>query len=440
MIRATALCLLLAGCADALGTTGPRLPVERPLEPALYSALPAGHTRYSHDSLADLFVRLTLESEWGAARKGLVRYEVPVVVGLEGRGASAHAPFLDSYLSYLRSRTGIDITRSAAGVNLFVRVVPGRRFASVLPAASCVLVPGDRAWGDFEDDPARFGGDAMMALTRIEATTVFLPDSLSPADVRRCLVEEIAQALGPQNDLYGVGPSIFNDDFGHIWPTRLDLLVLRVLYSDALATGLGEGETRRRVRSELARANAAGRGAPDLPPPAFRGEREWRRHTAVAHDSRERASERLVAAALALELAEAAAPRTAWHCTSLTVLAQLLKRVEPDAARVRFAAAEALCARVHGADDPRIAQIRLAAAGLLLSQAEMLDALAMLEGQDRVLAGHGQDEALAAFYTLTARAYRGLGEETLAAGASVAARRWSDYAFGRSGASFARLD
>ena len=51
------------------------------------AALPSGHTRYSNQSLADLFVRLTHDLEWGGRRPNLVRYEAPVSVGISGPGA-----------------------------------------------------------------------------------------------------------------------------------------------------------------------------------------------------------------------------------------------------------------------------------------------------------------------------------------------------------------
>ena len=41
---------------------------------------------------------------------------------------------------------------------------------------------------------------------------VFLPGDVSPQEIRDCLHEELAQALGPVNDLYRLTDSVFNDD------------------------------------------------------------------------------------------------------------------------------------------------------------------------------------------------------------------------------------
>ena len=95
--------------------------------------------------------------------------------------------------------------------------------------------------------------------------TVYIPNTLEPYLMRLCLIEEIAQALGPANDLYGAGMSIFNDDNVHVWPTALDYLMLRVLYQPEMRTGLSRAETRRRARQVLARLNPAGNTAPALP-------------------------------------------------------------------------------------------------------------------------------------------------------------------------------
>ena len=48
-----------------------------------------------------------------------------------------------------------------------------------------------------------------------QRVAVFLPADAAPQELRDCLHEEIAQALGPLNDLYRLPDSIFNDDNVH---------------------------------------------------------------------------------------------------------------------------------------------------------------------------------------------------------------------------------
>ncbi|GMG83364.1 DUF2927 domain-containing protein [Paralimibaculum aggregatum] len=432
-IRAMLAALLLpALAACALPGQRPAAVPEPPAEPVLHARLPAGHTGYDNASLARLFVLLTHDTEWGGRRPHLVRIEAPVVVGIEGPGAALHQPFLDTYLAYLRQHGGLDIRRGAVDRNMVVRLVPGGDFRDLLPAASCVLVAGDRRWRDFERDPAGNGGDALAAAPRLEAVTIFIPADAIPADVRRCLLEEIAQGLGPLNDLYGLGPSVFNDDFGHVWPTRLDLLMLRVLYAPEMATGLSRSETEARARLVLERINPAGRRARPLPPVRHRAEPAWRRLIAGAFRGDRSASERRRAATEALRYAEVALPGTAWHCHSLVTLAHLEKLKMPEQAAARLVTAERVCTRVHGAEDPRIAQARLTRAGLALNMAMPEKALELTEGLAPVLAGHGLDEALAAHYSLRARALEGLGRSAEARAEARRAAAWEAYATGRS--------
>ncbi len=52
-----------------------------------------------------------------------------------------------------------------------------------------------------------------------------------------CVFEEVLQALGPMNDSWRVGETIFNDASAHAAPTAYDWLALSVLYDPRLETG-----------------------------------------------------------------------------------------------------------------------------------------------------------------------------------------------------------
>ncbi len=67
---------------------------------------------------------------------------------------------------------------------------------------------------------------------------IFLPGDVSPQETRDCLHEEMAQALGPLNDLYRLGDSVFNDDNFHTVLTGFDMLVLRTYYAPDLRSGM----------------------------------------------------------------------------------------------------------------------------------------------------------------------------------------------------------
>ena len=62
--------------------------------------------------------------------------------------------------------------------------------------------------------------------------------------LQACLHEEIAQALGLPNDSNLARPSIFNDDQEFALLTRMDELMLKILYSPELHPGMTADEAR----------------------------------------------------------------------------------------------------------------------------------------------------------------------------------------------------
>jgi hypothetical protein len=59
-----------------------------------------------------------------------------------------------------------------------------------------------------------------------------------------CIEEELAQAMGLPNDCDEANPSIFNDDQEYALLTRSDEVLLKMLYSPTLASGMTADEAR----------------------------------------------------------------------------------------------------------------------------------------------------------------------------------------------------
>lgn len=91
-----------------------------------------------------------------------------------------------------------------------------------------------------------------------ERAAVFIPSDTSPQEVRDCMHEEIAQALGPLNDLYRLPDSIFNDDNIHSVLTDFDMVILRTAYAAELQPGMSEAAAKEALPGVLARDNPAG--------------------------------------------------------------------------------------------------------------------------------------------------------------------------------------
>ncbi len=90
----------------------------------------------------------------------------------------------------------------------------------------------------------------------------------APQEVRDCLHEELAQALGPLNDLYRLPDSVFNDDNVHTVLTGFDMLILRAYYAPDLHTGMTRGQVAARLPAILRASTRQATGAPRAWTPA----------------------------------------------------------------------------------------------------------------------------------------------------------------------------
>jgi len=402
-----------------------------PAFPRLGAALPAGHTAYDNASLAKLFTIMTHELEGRARRPDLVRYEGAISVGIEGSGAALFTGFLDRYLGQLRRNARIAITRGPAPYNLHVRFIDGSSFRATAPAAGCLIAGGDLGWTEFAADPLRASAWAVAQETRIDQMTIFIPDDARPYLARNCLLEEVPQALGMSNDLYGLGMSSFNDDGAHLWPTKLDYLMLRVLYSPELATGLDRRETEARALGVLNRINPSGQSAPPLPSLRRASLDRWSMLISRVFSRESTESERLEDIDKALILVEAEAPMSPQHCHTLVTAGRVLSRRDPARALRLFDLARQVCDVAHGSSDIRHARIQLESACALLRLGRYDAVIAIAEEIWPVLAAHAQDERLAALYTLQSDALDAIEPGSRrAASARELADAWNAYAEG----------
>ncbi|WP_018632954.1 DUF2927 domain-containing protein [Neomegalonema perideroedes] len=216
------------------------------------SSFAAGSPRRANAEMARDFVDLTFRNESGESRAVFARWEGPARVRLAADFA-AEAPFLDSLLAELSATTGLEIRRAAAlePAEIRIRSVRPSRFAAAAPGVLC----GSQHTGDWRSLSAFRGG------------IVDIPADSSSARRRICLIEEIAQLLGPVNDLERAPDSVFNDDGAHAALTPFDRLILRVAYAPELQPGMSPAAARAGAIAAMARLNPAGihGGAPSAP-------------------------------------------------------------------------------------------------------------------------------------------------------------------------------
>lgn len=226
----------------------------------------------SNADMARDFIDLNFRLETGRDLPVLTRYEGPITLRVVGPIPKASARDLDSLLGRIRREAGIDIARtSSPDASITVEFVRGRKLHGFVPRAACFVAPRVSSWAEYRS-ASRATLDWATLTTR-ERAAIFIPDDTAPQEIRDCLHEELAQALGPLNDLFRLPDSVFNDDNMNAVLTGFDMLMLRTTYAPDLASGMGRDEVAARLPGILNRLNPAGAGrAPRFPgetPDAF---------------------------------------------------------------------------------------------------------------------------------------------------------------------------
>ena len=350
MRRLSALLLAaLAACApypdDTVRNAAAR-DVAIPLPPMQrFFAAPRPLAPVSNADLARDFLDLTFQLESGRPVPLFTRFEGPVFVDVsEGAPASLEAD-LDGLLRRLRSEAGIDISRGRGPNQITINAIPRATLRASLPDAACFVIPNVTSWYDYRQ-ARRSGLIDWTNLTVRRRMAVFLPNDVAPQEIRDCLHEEIAQALGPVNDLYRLPDSIFNDDNIHTVLTGFDMLVLRATYDPALSNGLRRDEVAARLPAVLSRLNPGGNALPAR----NRAEtpRAWVDHVERALGPGATNGQRRRAAERALALAQSAG----WndHRTGFAhyILGRFTVSSDPRAALAHFLAADRIFAQDPG--------------------------------------------------------------------------------------------
>jgi hypothetical protein len=236
----------------------------------------AGTGRLDAARLERDFMQAALMEEYGSglttgagSRKSklLLRWEEPVRIRVSF-GASvpedlrrADQRRIGDYAARLARITGHPVSLGNGSPNLHVLVVSEaerRSLAAQLPT----LVPGISPWivrtisrmkpnhlcmvvAEPHADP-RHGYARAVAIVRAEHS-----DLMRTA----CIEEELAQAMGLPNDCDQANPSIFNDNQEYALLTRRDEILLGMLYSPSLASGMTAAEARP-VVTQMARQHA----------------------------------------------------------------------------------------------------------------------------------------------------------------------------------------
>ena len=252
---------LFAACADV--PVENRAPAATPIQldfpqvRRFASQSPGPATRPNAEIARD-FLDLAFELESGRPLAILTRFDEPVTVRISGPVNDLTRADLAGLLARLRTEARIDIRlTTAAQANIVIQAIPNRALTRIAPNAACFVVPRVQSWSELR---AARGTTTLdwATLDRRDRAAIFIPSDVTPQEIRDCLHEELAQALGPLNDLYRLPDSIFNDDNIHAVLTGFDMLILRAYYDPALRNGMSRDAVAARLPGILARINPRG--------------------------------------------------------------------------------------------------------------------------------------------------------------------------------------
>lgn len=434
MIRATFLLLaatILVGC-ETLPPDASRAPVKA--TPDVESVkFPArgqkrGVTR-SNVTLAEDFIDLTFALESGQKLPGLLRYEGPVRVRLSSPSLYPYRRDLENLLARLRNEAGVNIrsTNDPSAAHIQIESVPTEEFQRAYPGAACFIVPGETNWKSYRSRSARRRA-RWSDQTTLGITGIFLPASSSPQDVRDCLHEEIGQALGPANDVYRLPDTVFNDDNFHSILTSFDMLMLRVLYSPEMHSGMPAAAASRRARLVLDRINPQGRGTGRQARSRESG--EWKRQIETAMTRKNSPGRRLRAVNTAVQIASNMVPNDHRLAVALMTRGRLMSRNKPLAAAADFNTSYNMLRRQLGENNIRTAQAVLHLAIFSL-KSENYDQAIKLTTQAIPVAKKGENAVLlSGLYAVQSEALLQTGNATRAQGSRINSLKWARYAFG----------
>ena len=370
------------------------------------------------------YLDLVFRMESGRTLSTLTRFKGPITIAMRGAVPATAPTELARVVKRFRAEAGLNvaITGNSADASIVIDFRPKSEMRSAVPSAACFVVPGVSSFEEY----VRARGTAKVDWGHVqvrEHAAIFVPSDTNPQEVRDCLHEELAQAMGPLNDLYRLSDSVFNDDNFQSVLTGFDMLMLRVHYSKDLANGMNEAEVAARLPGILNRLNPKGARAGEL---RRMSPRSWINATEASFSggrARPEAAQRM------LSIAMAQGWRDGRLAFSHFAMARAITATDPAAAIQHYARAQEIWRGLPGgAIHAAHADMQLAA--IALSSRQDAKALALTERAIPVARQFQNASLLATLLGLQAEAYEATGRVTEARAARLDSLGWARYAFG----------
>ena len=434
------LCVALGACTSTVPSEMPtRASTETaPLLPPMktFSGPRPDAPRASNADIARDFLDLAFRLESGRELPVLTRFEGPISLRVTGKAPISLGIDLDHLLTRLRREAGIDIHRTRSqDASITIEAVSHAQIRKHLPQAACFVVPNVSSLKEYASS-RRAPRIDWTRLGKREKLAIFVPADAPPQELRDCLHEELAQALGPLNDLYRLPDSVFNDDNVHTVLTGYDMLILRAFYSPQLRSGMTRGEVAARLPRILAALNPAGqhrapRYLPETP-------RSWIDAIQAALGPGSNPTSRRAAAQRAVSIARAQGWTDHRRAFSHYALGRLTQNYDADIALSHFRAAQKYYAHTPDAQ-LHAAQVAQQLAAYAISEGRGQAALGIIDPHLNVAAQHENAALLSTLLLLRAEALDLLGRTTEARMVRLDSLGWARYGFGADWAVRAKL-
>mgnify|MGYP001949304103 CR=1 FL=1 len=353
-----------------------------------------------------------------------------------GRPPSGLGSDLNRLLHRLRTEARIDISqKQIETANITIEAVPRTEIRKLLPQAACFVAPNVSSIAQYRL-ARRTSLVNWTSLKERKTLSIFLPNDASPQEVRDCLHEELAQALGPLNDLYRLPDSVFNDDNVHTVLTGFDMLILRTYYDPALRSGMTRGQVAQALPAILARNNPRGAALPARY--ATRTPQGWTKAIQAALGRGTPAARRKSAAREAVRIATAMGWQDHRRAFAHYAMGRVLQASEPDRAHHQYLIADGYYAASPGTTLHR-AYVATQLAAYAIAQGQGNEALRIIAPQITIARQSENAALLATCLLLKAEALELEGRPGEARSVRLDSIGWARYGFGPDWAVRAKL-
>ncbi|MGV6847552.1 MAG: DUF2927 domain-containing protein [Marinibacterium sp.] len=393
--------------------------------------------RMSNSDIARDFLDLHFRLESGRNLPAFTRFEGPITVRVTGAPSANLDRDLDRLLERLQTEAGIDIRKVKTGTaSVTIEAVTREDIRRALPQAACFVVPNVSSLAEFKRDRRKPKTNWALLRERTRLA-VFVPNDTSPQEVRDCLHEELAQAIGPLNDLYRLSGSVFNDDNVHRVLTGYDMLILRATYAPELKTGMGLNDVALRLPGILARLNPRGAGKPAQSREAT--PRAWIDAVQKALGPGTPTEARFKAAKAALAIATEHGWQDHRRAFAHYMVGRMTQASDPDLARKHYDSAAYYLRRTPGTD-LHAAYITTQIAAMDIANGDAGKALARIDPAIDVAERAENAALLATLLLMKAEALELIGRPDQARKVRVDSLGWARYGFGADWAVRAKMN